>query len=157
MTGVRIRTQLLSAGLASAALLAGCSAPHATHTAAGEPKPHGVHRVMEDMNRNLMEIAGKISKEEWDEIARLAPRMTEHVEPPAEQKQAMMKVLGPDGAKGFKQRDQAYHASIDALEKAAKTRNGEAVIAAFGNMQRTCLACHADYRKPLAEHFYGRH
>ncbi|HPP98985.1 MAG TPA: cytochrome c, partial [Ottowia sp.] len=83
------------------------------------------------------------------------PRIAQHEQPPAAEKVRILGWLGSDAARFRSLDGEVEHAAM-ALGEAARRGDGPAVIAAFGKIQHSCLACHQSYRKAFVEQFYGR-
>lgn len=125
-------------------------------TRADEPtKPLALHGVMQQLGRNMQDITGAISKENWALIAQLAPKIAHHPEPPLMEKMRILTWLGTDAGK-FRALDRQVHQAATALGDSAKEGDGHAVIAAFSRVQQGCLACHQSFRKSFRKHFYGQ-
>ena len=111
--------------------------------------------VMEKLGRDMQAVTGAISREDWALVAELAPRIAQHEQPPAAEKVRILGWLGSDAARFRSLDGEVEHAAM-ALGEAARRGDGPAVIAAFGKIQHSCLACHQSYRKAFVEQFYGR-
>lgn len=59
-------------------------------------------------------------------------------------------------ASRFRGHDAETRKRATALGEAAGRRDGRGTIAAFAELQNSCLACHQAYRGRFVEHFYGR-
>ena len=107
--------------------------------AAQPEQPMALRGVMEKLGRDMQAVTGAISREDWALVGGLAPRIAQHEHP--------ARFRSPVG--------EVEHAAM-ALGEAARRGDGPAVIAAFGKIQHSCLACHQSYRKAFVEQFYGR-
>ena len=123
--------------------------------AAQPEQPMALRGVMERLGRDMQAVTGAISKEDWALVAELAPRIAQHEQPPAAEKVRILGWLGSDAARFRSLDGEVEHAAM-ALGEAARRGDGPAVIAAFGKIQHSCLACHQSYRKAFVEQFYGR-
>lgn len=150
-------------GLVAAALALGlCAAgvAWAADEAAGpEPaedpaKPMALRGIMDQLGLDMQEVAGAIAREDWEAVAALAPRMTDHEEPPATEKVRILAWLGTDALK-FRGHDKQVGEDAVRMGQAAGEGDGEAVIDAFADVQRSCLACHQAYRQDFVKRFYG--
>ena len=124
---------------------------------AAEPdktRPLALRKIMQDLGTNMQRITEGISREDWETVARIAPAIGEHPQPPLVEKMRILKFAGSDAGK-FKGYDEKTHAAAQSLQQEAQRGDGRAVIAAFATLQNTCLACHESFRKPFVEHFYG--
>lgn len=121
---------------------------------AAEPaKPMALQGVMQQLDRDMQAITGAIATEDWASVARIAPMIARHPEPPLGEKVRILAWLGSDAGK-FRGFDGQVHDAAVNMGEAAQRGDGQAVIAAFADVQLRCLACHQDFRKPFAEHFH---
>lgn len=137
------------------ALLAGACSP-ARADDADKTKPLELRGIMQELGKNMQAVTDGISREDWALVARIAPRIAEHPQPPVGEKMRIMAFIGADMGK-FKGYDEKTHQAAQALEQAAMRGDGQAVISSFATLQNSCLACHQSFRKPFVEHFYGQH
>lgn len=122
---------------------------------ATEDKPLELRKVMQELGKDMQLITGGISREDWALVAKTAPRIATHPQPPATEKMRIMAFMGADMGK-FKGHDGKTHQAAHDLEHAAMQNDGNGVITAFATLQSSCLACHQAFRKPFVEHFYGK-
>lgn len=118
-------------------------------------KPLALRGIMQGLGKNMQAITDGISREDWMVIAKIAPLIAEHPQPPLTEKMRIMAFVGTDIGT-FKGYDERTHQAARTIADAAVRRDGKAVIAAFASMQNSCLACHQSFRKPIVEHFYER-
>jgi cytochrome c556 len=111
-------------------------------------------QVMKEQGKNMQLIAGGIAREDYEQVvkASLAVIDPPHPSSTLAEKLRLMGFLGSDIGR-FKQLDSDAKERAAALAKAARARNGEATITAFQHLQMSCLACHAEFRKPFQNHF----
>lgn len=121
---------------------------------AGKAKPLALRKIMQDMGKNMQGITDGISSEDWEMVAKLAPLIADHPQPPMAEKLRILSFLATDAGK-FKRHDETTHQAAQALEQAAASSDGKAVIQSFARVQESCLGCHQAFRKPFVEHFYG--
>ncbi|MCX4186988.1 cytochrome c [Methylophaga sp. OBS4] len=110
--------------------------------------------IMQQMGKDMQEIAGAISHEDWARIAEIATQIADHPQPPFVEKMRILKFIGRDAAK-FKGYDEQVHKAALDLTEAARRREGLEVIDAFAKVQGNCLACHQNFRDRFKVHFYG--
>lgn len=122
----------------------------------GEARPMELRRIMKQLGKDMQVVTDGISREDWALVARVAPRIADHPQPPVGEKMRILAFIGSDVGK-FKGFDEQTHNAAKAMQAAAERGDGKAVIAAFANLQNSCLGCHQSYRKPFVEHFYGQH
>ncbi|NLA68392.1 MAG: cytochrome c [Gammaproteobacteria bacterium] len=120
--------------------------------AAGKEVPGSLRAVMEQLGDDMQAVTGAISNEDWALVARLAPGIAHHPEPPMMQKVRILKWLGTD-AGTFRGFDGRVEEAANAMGEAAERGDGTQVIRAFADLQQACLACHQKYRAPFVEHF----
>lgn len=118
-------------------------------------EPLAFQGVMKDLGKHMQTIAGAIAYEDWDLVAKTAPLIAAHPQPPITEKARILAFVGTNMSK-FKAFDKQTHESAHEMAHAAEARNGEKVIAEFQKMQTSCLACHQAFRKPFVENFYGK-
>lgn len=121
-----------------------------THAA----EPLEFKSVMKELGKNMQVITDGISREDWDLVAKTAPMIAMHPQPPLAERMRIMKFMGPEMSK-FKAFDGETHEAAHSLELAAQEKNGQKVITAFRQVQTTCLNCHQAFRSQFVEHFYG--
>lgn len=123
-----------------------------SHAQAAEPLE--LQKVMKELGKNMQVITDGISREDWALVAKTAPLIAAHPQPPVSEKMRIMKFMGSEMAK-FKAFDGETHEAAHGLEHAAHEKDGHKVIAAFQQVQTTCLNCHQTFRSKFVEHFYG--
>jgi len=138
---------LLLAALAAA--LAGCAGPpeRAADTLA-------LRAIMRDMGREAAAIAEGLMHEDYARVEAAASRVASHPQPPVEERARIITWLGPRAAL-FRGHDAEANRHAQAVAAAARGRDAKAALAAFHDMQSACNACHAEFRRPLLERFYG--
>ena len=122
---------------------------------AGKAKPLALRKIMQDLGKNMQVITDGISREDWELVAKIAPLVADHPQPPLGEKMRILSFVGTDAGK-FKGYDEKTHQAAQALGQAATRQDGPAVISAFAKLQNSCLACHQGFRKPFLEHFYDK-
>jgi cytochrome c556 len=123
-----------------------------THVQAAEPLE--LQKVMKELGKNMQIITDGISREDWELVAKTAPLIATHPQPPVSEKMRIMKFMGAEMSK-FKAFDGVTHEAAHELEHAAHEKDGHKVIAAFQQVQTSCLNCHQTFRGKFVEHFYG--
>lgn len=144
-----------SAAVLLIALSTVCLPAAQAQSAADEPAALALRKIMQDMGKDMQRITAAISAEDWALVAKTAPLIADHPQPPLGEKVRILGFMGPD-AGAFKRHDEQTHRAAKALEAAADRTDGQAVISAFAALQNACLSCHQSYRKRFVEHFYGR-
>lgn len=122
---------------------------------ASSAKPLALRQIMQDMGKSMQVVADGISREDWEMVAKVAPLIADHPQPPPLEKMRILKFVGAEAGK-FKGHDEKTHQAARALEQAAVRSDGQSVISSFAALQNSCLACHQTFRKPFVEHFYGQ-
>lgn len=129
--------------------------PLASANDLAEPKPLALRKIMQDLGKQMQAVTDGISREDWDAVAKAAVLIADHPQPPATEKIRILTYIGADAGK-FRGHDQKTHDTAIELQQHAQRKDGQAVIAAFANVQNACLGCHQSFRKPFMEHFYGK-
>jgi hypothetical protein len=104
--------------------------------------------MMRGMGRNVDVIANAISREDWARVARTAPLLVERPRPTMAEKLRLLGSLGTR-AGAFRGYDKKTRQAVQALEQAARRGDGDATIAAFAALKRSCLDCHREFHKAL--------
>ncbi|QOR40721.1 cytochrome c [Billgrantia diversa] len=110
--------------------------------------------IMRELDENMRDVVEAISRENWDEIAEIAPLIADHPEPPFSEKTRILRFVGTDAAL-FRSHDMQVHDAAMEMGEKARQENGEAVIEAFSRVQKHCLACHQEFKEEFRLHFYG--
>lgn len=112
-----------------------------------------LRKIMRDLDKNMQAITHGIAQEDWASVAKIAPLIADHPQPPLTEKIRILTFLGTD-AFAFRGHDHDVHQAAVAIGQAATKQDGAGVISAFANVQTSCLACHQGYRKTFMQHFY---
>ena len=118
-------------------------------------KPLALRSIMQDMGKNMQVITDGISREDWALVAKVAPLIADHPQPPLLEKMRILSFIGSDVAT-FKGYDGKTHEVAQALQQAALDGDGQGVISSFAALQNSCLACHERFRKQFVAHFYTK-
>lgn len=136
------------------ALIMACSSLLAKNDA--EPvEPLALFAIMEALGENMQTITAAIAGEDWKTVVETAPLIADHPQPPLGEKIRIFAFIGTD-VSAFKDHDGQTNQAAQHLGQAAASEDGEAVIAAFADLQLSCLSCHQRFRKPFKAHFYGQ-
>lgn len=122
---------------------------------ADKAKPLALRKIMQDLGKNMQAITDGISREDWEMVAKIAPLIADHPQPPMGEKMRILSFIGADAGK-FKGHDEKSSLAAQELRQAAARSDGQSVISSFATLQNSCLACHQSFRKPFLEHFYGQ-
>lgn len=139
--------QILAQALLFTTLLGGGGASLAA-------EPLALQKIMKDLGRSMQVITDGISREDWDLVAKTAPLIADHAQPPLAEKMRILAFAGANVGK-FKAYDGETHDEAMAVRNAARARDGQGVLLAFHTLQASCFNCHSEFRKPFREHFYG--
>lgn len=110
--------------------------------------------IMEQLGHDMQAVAGAISREDWERVAELAPKIVNHAGPPMPEKVKIVTWLGAD-AGTFRGFDVQVHEAATAMSEATKQADDQEVITAFSKTQQSCLACHQSFRPSFTKQFYG--
>ena len=102
----------LRALAALAAIALGAVAPPPAAAEAG--KPPALQGIMRQLGEDMQQVTHAISMEDWQRVARLAPGIARHAQPPAGEKVRILGWLGSDAAQ-FRGFDGAVHETATAL------------------------------------------
>ncbi|MCR4302910.1 MAG: cytochrome c [Gallionella sp.] len=118
-------------------------------------EPLEFQKVMKELGKNMQIITDGISREDWDMVAKTAPMIAEHPQPPLAEKTRIISFMGAEMSR-FKSFDMQTHEAAHDLLHAAHEKDGQKVIEAFQKVQSSCLGCHQTFRSKFTEHFYGK-
>ncbi len=145
----RITTFVLAAGL-----VLGSTWGAVAETGALSGEALALRSIMKDLGANMQAVTDGISREDWALVAKTAPLIADHPQPPFTEKVRIMAFMGTNMGR-FKGYDEETHKAAESLKESAVKGDGQAAIAAFQAIQTACYNCHRDFRKPFLEHFYG--
>lgn len=117
-------------------------------------KDMALRKIMKDLGASMQTVTHAISMEDWQQVEKTAPLISDHPQPPLTEKMRIIAFIGTDMGK-FKGYDSKVHEAADSLAQAAKAKDGAAVIAAFNSVQTACYGCHKEFRGQFLRHFYG--
>lgn len=117
-------------------------------------EPLELQKIMKNLGQHMQEVTDSISRENWEAVAKTAPLIADHPQPPLTEKMRIMAFMGTDMSK-FKAFDGKTHEAAAEMAKSAQEKNGQKVIDSFHKLQSTCLNCHQEFRRPFVMHFYG--
>lgn len=110
--------------------------------------------IMRELDENMREVVGAISRENWQQIVKVAPLIADHAEPPFSEKARILRFVGTEVVR-FRGYDRQVHEAAMEMGEKARQEDGEAVIQAFSRVQKNCLACHQKFKEGFRLHFYG--
>lgn len=126
----------------------------ATAETADGSKEMALRKIMKDLGTSMQTVTHAISMEDWQQVEKTAPLIADHPQPPLTEKMRIIAFIGTDMSK-FKGYDEKVHVAADSLARAAKAKDGAAVIASFNSVQTACYGCHREFRGQFLRHFYG--
>jgi hypothetical protein len=118
-----------------------------------ETKPLILRSIMFDLATNMQAITLAIARENWTQVSHSALLIADHPQPPMTEKVRILSFVGKNMSQ-FKTYDGQTHDTAMQLSQMAKKNQGEKIIALFADLQRTCLACHQQFRQSFQQHFY---
>ena len=117
--------------------------------------PLALRKIMRDLGLNMQAITDGISRGDLALVAKVAPLVADHPQPPLGEKMRIMSFVGTNTPR-FKAYDNQTHEQAQEVGDAAKAKDGAGVILAFQKLQTSCYNCHNEFSKPFVAHFYGR-
>src|SRR5690606_9355418 len=91
--------------------------------AAEKEKAMGLRLVMQELGRDMQAVTGAISREDWAMVAKLAPEIGRHAQPPAMEKMRIIKWVGKDAGQ-FRALDARVGQAADDMAAAASRGDG---------------------------------
>lgn len=119
-------------------------------------EPLALRTIMQNLGKNMQAITDGISREDWELVAKIAPLIADHPQPPLVEKVRILSFVGSHAAK-FKGYDEKSRHAAQSLRQAATRQDGPVVVSEFATLQNSCLACHQSFRMPFKEHFYDQY
>ncbi|MFQ5427665.1 MAG: DUF3365 domain-containing protein [Thermodesulfobacteriota bacterium] len=110
--------------------------------------------IMLKLEAGMETIVRSINLGDFEAIASKAREIADHEKPPMEERKRILSFLGEE-ANAFRETDMEVHSTALRLAQAAKKKDYEGVIKAYGDLLGGCVKCHRGYRAPIVEHFYG--
>lgn len=117
--------------------------------------PLALRKIMQDMEKNMNIMADAISQKNWPLLARIAPLIADHRQPPFFEKMRIMGFVGTSIGK-YKAYDGSVVEQAQAIGKAAKSNDVQGTELMFRTLQASCDSCHNEFQKPFVAHFYGK-
>ncbi|KAA3641310.1 MAG: cytochrome C [Proteobacteria bacterium] len=117
-------------------------------------EPMALRKIMQEMSDNMQIMTDAIAREQWHQVVTTAPLVGDHQQPPFMEKTRILRFVGAD-ASTFRSYDKKTQQAAQALQQAALDNDGQHVISAFAELQKSCLSCHQRFREPFVTHFYG--
>lgn len=126
---------------------------------ADDPHSHGhdehagsrsLHDIMHGLGAQMLALTYGLVVDDQGAVVRSAAAIAEHAPISHEELERVRRVLGDDMA-GFEELDETLHRDAVRLHDAAKAGRTEDVLTRLNELQRTCLACHTQYRDRLEE------
>ncbi len=93
-------------------------------------KPIVLRTIMLELNENMQTVTDAISREDWEQMAKIAPLIADHPQPPLSEKVRILSFAGSDASK-FKSFDKQTHQAAKELEEVVMEQDGKGVIAKF--------------------------
>jgi len=115
-------------------------------------EPPSLKTLMQGLNANMQRVVDGVAREDWYQVTDAAEKIAHHPAPPMAEKKRIKAFMGKNMAQ-FKAKDMKTHHAASELYEAALTEDGHKIIADFGKLQATCLACHQAYRDDFRRHF----
>lgn len=121
-----------------------------TVTATASATEPNLKEIMQELRSNLIEITDGLLVADFDRIERGAIGIAEHPPIAPSQVKLVLKALGPEMPK-FKGFDVQVHKLALSIAVAAKTKNGNAILADYQQMLSGCLGCHTTFKDRVSK------
>lgn len=113
-----------------------------------------LRHIMLNLETNMETIVRSINLGDFEAIESNAREIADHEKPPMEERKRIISFLGEE-ANAFRETDMEVHSTALRLAEAAKKKDYDGVIKAYGDLLGGCVQCHRGYRAPVVDHFYG--
>ena len=111
--------------------------------------------IMQQLGVEMMSLTNALMMQDHATMTRSAAAIAEHAPISAEELARLHAALGSDMA-AFEALDDSVHVAAVRLHEAARSRGIELVADRLGEMQRGCVACHAQFQARLRTTGSGR-
>lgn len=148
-----IKTLLLSVMIGLGSFSAHLSAAETADEGKSDSEPMALRLIMQDLELNMQRIASAIIREDLATVAKLAPLVADHEQPPMTEKMRILSFMGSD-AGAFKSLDGVTHDTAMMLKEVAENDDSDAVIKTYADLLQSCVACHQKFKQPFVDHFY---
>ena len=118
------------------------TAPH--HADSGE----ALLPIMQRLGSSMTALTYALMTDDFETVESSAAAIAAHAPISAEELERIRTTLGADMAQ-FEAFDGAVHEASVRLHAAARERRGEAIVGELAEVQRGCVACHAQFRERL--------
>ena len=115
-------------------------------------EPLGLKKIMQGLNIDMQRVVDGVAREDWYQVTDAAQKIAHHPAPPKSEKKRIKAFMGANMAQ-FKAKDMKTHHAASELYKAALSEDGNKIIAAFAELQSSCLSCHQAYRESFRKYF----
>ncbi len=126
----------------------GSAAPHDHGHGGGEGET--LHEIMHELGEQMLALTDGLLHDDADAVVHSAAAIADHAPISQDELERIRHVLGDEMA-GFEALDKASHAAAVRVHEAAKAGRTDDVITRLGDLQRTCVGCHTQYRERLEE------
>lgn len=148
-----VKTLLLSATISISSLPMQLNAAETVDETKNDSEPMALRLIMQDLELNMQRIASAIIREDLAAVAKLAPLVADHEQPPMTEKMRILTFMGTE-AGTFKSLDGVTHDTAMKLKEVAENDDGDAVIKTYADLLQSCVACHQKFKQPFVDHFY---
>lgn len=124
------------------------AAAHDSSHAGAAGQPQALRPIMQQLAAELAGLTHGLWLDDYQVMAGHAERIAGHTEIAPDEVRRIETTLGAE-APAFTAADEAVHEAALRLDAAVKARDAAAVLARLGEVQRGCVACHAQFRERL--------
>lgn len=104
--------------------------------------------IMQGLGSEMTALTYALMTDDHETVARSAAAIAAHAPISAEEIARIRAELGPDMA-AFEAVDESVHVASTRLHEAARTQRLDLVVERLGDVQRSCVSCHVQFRERL--------
>ena len=137
-----------TAGADDAEAHAETAGAHAETAGAHADSGEALLPIMQRLGTSMTALTYALMTDDFETVESSAAAIAAHAPISAEELERVRTTLGPDMAQ-FEAFDGAVHEASVRLHEAARERRGQAIVGELAEVQRGCVACHAQFRERL--------
>ena len=119
-------------------------------------EPMELRRIMRELGNDMQVVTDGISREDWERVAKTAPKIAEHRQPPFAEKMRILAFAGSNDG-WFKRFDEQTHQTAKSFGTGGQ---GAVTVKRRSHPSQLCKTAAwlviRNSRKPFVEHFYGQ-
>lgn len=116
-----------------------------------EKEDKSLKTIMQLLMSDMQTIEVGIWYENYETIRAGAENIENHPKIPVNERQRIASILGQNKMRAFAAYDKLVHDHADTLAQEAEAKEMELILKRYNIIQRGCVNCHVNFRKPIME------